>query len=360
MKAILSILCILAATVLTVHAAGAAIYKYQKDGVWYYTDTPPEDMPKDNQQLVDSTPQAPVRESAGTPLLSDYPAKNDLERAVAATVAVRSPMGYGSGFFITSDGYIVTNKHVIRATAGQSRRNAAYFEEVQKRIDQARDSIAQEEEQLKQNESYLKRLRERIESESDPLRKQQMTEDYENKTARLNAWKKDFQKRRKIVEQNRQRFLNDRSSYEYTKTVAGLARSFTVILADNSEYYARLVATSRTHDLALLKLDGYRVPALSPADATVIAQGHPVYAIGNPVKLRNSVTSGVFSGFEKGFIQTNAQIYPGNSGGPLVTGEGAVLGINTFKKLTHKFEGLGFAIPVSLVFSEFSQYLPGR
>jgi serine protease Do len=74
--------------------------------------------------------------------------------------------------------------------------------------------------------------------------------------------------------------------------------------------------------------------------------------------LQNSVTSGVYSGFEQGFIKTNAQIYPGNSGGPLVCSEGRVLGINTFKMLTHKFEGLGFAIPIETALKEFSTYLP--
>ena len=81
-------------------------------------------------------------------------------------------------------------------------------------------------------------------------------------------------------------------------------------------------------------------------------------SIGSPARLQNSVTSGVFSGFESGFIQTNAQIYPGNSGGPLVTAQGRVVGINTFKQLTHKFEGLGFAIPIQVALREFRAHLP--
>ena len=88
-----------------------------------------------------------------------------------------------------------------------------------------------------------------------------------------------------------------------------------------------------------------------------IVQGDPVFAVGSPARLQNSVTSGVFSGFEQGFLQTNAQIYPGNSGGPLVTEKGRVIGINTFKKITHKFEGLGFAIPVTVIWREFEDYL---
>ncbi len=84
-----------------------------------------------------------------------------------------------------------------------------------------------------------------------------------------------------------------------------------------------------------------------------IGQGVPVYAIGSPVGLRDSVSAGVISGVRNGYIQTDARIYPGNSGGPLITGEGEVVGINTFKLLTEKFEGLGFAIPMATAVREF-------
>jgi serine protease Do len=139
--------------------------------------------------------------------------------------------------------------------------------------------------------------------------------------------------------------------------VANLSQSFEIILADNTRLNGRLVATSADHDLALLKLDGYKTPALKPFWSNGCIPGLPLYAIGNPAKLRNSVTSGVLSGYENGFIKTNAQIYPGNSGGPLITFDGAVAGINTFKQLTHKYEGLGFAIPIDQAFVEFSRYL---
>ena len=135
--------------------------------------------------------------------------------------------------------------------------------------------------------------------------------------------------------------------------LAGLNRNFTVYLADNTPLYAYVVEISNQHDLALLKVDGYITPFLQPGHPFASAQGDPVYAIGNPVKLRNSVTAGVVSGFQGDFVKTNAQIYPGNSGGPLVTAQGRVIGINTFKKLTHKFEGLGFAISITAAMDAF-------
>ena len=82
-----------------------------------------------------------------------------------------------------------------------------------------------------------------------------------------------------------------------------------------------------------------------------------MYAIGNPAKLRNTVTSGIFSGFAGSFIQTNAQINPGNSGGPLIDPAGRVLGVNTKKKVGSAIEGLGFAIPIDTVLQEFGSHL---
>jgi S1-C subfamily serine protease len=103
----------------------------------------------------------------------------------------------------------------------------------------------------------------------------------------------------------------------------------------------------------LLKVDGYTTPFLETADPHASAHGDPVYAVGNPVKLRNSVAAGVISGFEGQFVKTDAKIYLGNSGGPLVTAAGRVIGVNTFKRLTHKFEGLGFAISIAVVLDAF-------
>jgi S1-C subfamily serine protease len=69
------------------------------------------------------------------------------------------------------------------------------------------------------------------------------------------------------------------------------------------------------------------------------------------------VTSGVISNSRGDYIQTNAEIYPGNSGGPLVTESGRVVGVNTMKQITEKFEGLGFAIAFPRVQEEFRNYL---
>lgn len=336
----------------------ANIYKYQKDGVWYYTDTPPEELPDGSETLKEIGRNSAVQDSGGKPLLADFPARNAVEQAAAATVAVKSTLGYGSGFFISSVGHIITNRHVVRATAAQSQKNEDYFDTVEDRISELDKKFAEEENRLKNYRSRTARLKEAAGKESDPERQKSYREEYEANKDRYDAWRSDLGKRRKKYETEKKKFRDGRQNFIYSKSLANLSRRFTIVLADQTELYVRLLTISKTHDLALLKLDGYRTPTLTRASTSQLKQTDPVFAIGNPAKQHNSVTSGVFSGFEKGFLQTNAQIYPGNSGGPLVTEDGRVVGINTFKKLTHKFEGLGFAIPIEVALKEFSEYLP--
>ena len=121
---------------------------------------------------------------------------------------------------------------------------------------------------------------------------------------------------------------------------------------------AHIVGVAREFDLALLKVDNVTLAALPLAAYRNIRQGEIVLAFGSPEGLRNSVTLGVVSSVARQtdpdspmvYVQTDAPINPGNSGGPLVNVEGEVVGVNTFI-LTQSGgnEGLGFAIPSSLV-----------
>jgi len=121
---------------------------------------------------------------------------------------------------------------------------------------------------------------------------------------------------------------------------------------------ARVVGVAREIDLALLKVDNLKLPALSLAAYRNIRQGEVVLAFGSPEGLRNTVTLGVVSSVARQidpdssmvYIQTDAPINPGNSGGPLVNVDGEVIGINTFiLSQSGGNEGLGFAIPSSVV-----------
>lgn len=336
------------------------LYKYQKDGVWYYTDTPPKEVLEKSQKMVESHPRAAAPSQEGTPLLTGYPARNAIERAAAATLTVKTSIGTGSGFFISTDGFIITNKHVVRVTAQQQAAAKSRIDQVEDNIDYYDQRMAEERQRLRDYKSRLDRIKAAAEAESYPARRQQYQEEYEAGLKRYEAQKRNFEAQVRAYEQGKKKFHDERSEFQYRNSVANLSQTFTIVLADETQLYARLVMESSRHDLALLKLDGYQTPCLIPGSTRQLAQSNPVYAIGSPVALQNSVTSGVFSGFERGYLQTNAKIYPGNSGGPLVDAKGQVLGVNTFKEITHKFEGLGFAIPIETVLGEFGNYLPAR
>lgn len=120
----------------------------------------------------------------------------------------------------------------------------------------------------------------------------------------------------------------------------------------------RIVGVSRELDLAVIKVEAGKLPALPLADYRKLGQGEMVFAFGSPEGLRNSVTMGVVSAVARQtdpdsplvYIQTDAAINPGNSGGPLVNVEGEVAGVNTFiLSQSGGNEGLGFAIPSGVV-----------
>ena len=130
-----------------------------------------------------------------------------------------------------------------------------------------------------------------------------------------------------------------------------------VMLTDGRQARAKLVGTDPESDLAVLKIELDRLPAIAFGDADQLQVGDVVLAIGNPFGVGQTVTSGIVSALGRNqlgintfenFIQTDAAINPGNSGGALVDTNGALLGINTaIYSRTGGSLGIGFAIPVS-------------
>ncbi len=137
------------------------------------------------------------------------------------------------------------------------------------------------------------------------------------------------------------------------------AHEISVILFDGRELSAALVGADAPTDVAVLKVRADRLPAIPLEGGEGVAVGDFVLAIGNPLDLGQSVTSGIISGLHRhivgvtkyqDFIQTDAAIYPGNSGGALVNGRGDLVGINTaFIGPGRGNPGVGFAIPIALV-----------
>jgi serine protease Do len=131
---------------------------------------------------------------------------------------------------------------------------------------------------------------------------------------------------------------------------------------------AQIVGITTELDLALLKVEGLKLPALPLAVYSQVRQGEMVFAFGSPNGLRNTLSHGLVSAVARQvdpdspqiFVQTDAPINPGNSGGPLVNIRGELVGVNTFiMSQSGGNEGLGFAIPSATartVFRQLKQY----
>ncbi len=136
------------------------------------------------------------------------------------------------------------------------------------------------------------------------------------------------------------------------------ADELTVTLNDNREFSARIIGTDKATDLALLKVDGKNLPTLPIGDSDKLRVGEWVLAVGNPFNLNSTVTAGIVSAKARAlranavesFIQTDAAINSGNSGGALVNTRGELVGINAMLySQTGSYSGYGFAIPTTIM-----------
>ncbi len=333
--------------------SAAEIYKYKdENGVWHFTDTPHE-LHQGGESLDGIIEKKEIDKDIHKLLSEKLPQRTKIERAICATVAIKTSLGHGTGFFITDDGFILTNKHVVKGDAGQFKKNEKNIEITNAKVKEIGKKIKKERADLKAAKENLNQFKQILEKQSSSSIKRINEQQYENNLKRYKAWEKDFKIRKKKFRQWKKKTNKIIDDYKYKKTISDLSRTFKIFLADNTEIDAALVLISKKHDLALLKIDGYKTPFLKSANPFQFPPGKSVYAIGNPIRLRNSVAKGIISGFENNFIKTDAKIYPGNSGGPLVTKNGIVIGINTFKKLTKNYEGLGFAISIKTALDEF-------
>lgn len=142
------------------------------------------------------------------------------------------------------------------------------------------------------------------------------------------------------------------------------ATNIEVVLNNNHRYYAKVVGADPSTDLALLKIKAKDLPFVQYGNSDRVLPGEWVLAVGNPFDLNSTVTAGIVSAKARNigilrdrnnsqvesFIQTDAAVNPGNSGGALVNLKGELIGINTaIATSTGSYQGYSFAIPVSLV-----------
>jgi serine protease Do len=131
----------------------------------------------------------------------------------------------------------------------------------------------------------------------------------------------------------------------------------TVKLSDHREFKAKVLGADRSSDIAVLKIDAHGLPTVQLGDSDQIGVGDYVLAIGEPFGLEETATAGIVSAKGRSlpgegyvpFIQTDAAVNPGNSGGPLFDANGAVVGINAQIYTTSGgYQGVSFAIPINL------------
>jgi len=142
------------------------------------------------------------------------------------------------------------------------------------------------------------------------------------------------------------------------------ATSIEILMNNNQRYFAKVIGIDPSTDLALLKIHAKNLPFVKYGDSDRITPGEWVLAIGNPFDLNSTVTAGIVSAKARNigilrdknqlqiesFIQTDAAVNPGNSGGALVNLRGELIGINSaIATVTGSYQGYSFAIPISLV-----------
>ena len=146
------------------------------------------------------------------------------------------------------------------------------------------------------------------------------------------------------------------------------AEKVSIELTDGRKFTAKIIGADSDSDVAVVKIDADDLPYLELADSDALEVGEWVLAIGNPLGLTHTVTAGIVSakgrsGFGladfENFIQTDAAINFGNSGGPLINLDGKVVGINTAIAGSSGNIGLGFAIPINMAKHAYEQLREG-
>lgn len=144
------------------------------------------------------------------------------------------------------------------------------------------------------------------------------------------------------------------------------ATNIKVFLADGREFKAQVVGADPKTDIAVLKVEAEELPAITLGDSSAAQVGDIVLAIGNPFGIGQTVTMGIISAIGQGakegfedFIQTDAAINAGNSGGALINARGELIGINTaiFSNAAQGSRSMGFAVPINLARRVMEQIL---
>jgi serine protease Do len=277
----------------------------------------------------------PTRDLQGleAQLAKAFPARNAIETARNATVLIKTSWGTGSGFIIDANCHVITNRHVVETDSSRAVNSVVDGPELRARLSGAKETL---------QASIIEQMQLRHALEGQPGTSRQVLELDE----RIEA----MQQQLADLPGHVSRGIRD-------KVAATAADGFTVTLVDGTKFNSLHAEFADSLDLAIFQLPTQRCPHLERGDSASLTQGERLYTIGSPAGLEYSVTSGIFSGSrgvgKQRLLQTDAAINPGNSGGPLITENGAVVGINTL--ILSGTQGIGFAIPIEAAYKDFTQ-----
>jgi V8-like Glu-specific endopeptidase len=328
------------------------IYRYQDaNGDWHFTDTPPPGYSSDRVLDIAEESKGPTTDLAAR-LQAKFKPATPIEQATLAVVTVKNSTGEGSGFFCTSDGYILTNRHVVRPLEyGQLAEMQAAIAKQEQEVSSLEASLAQGQAKLQQMEHELASLSAMMSQSGHRSAQDGTREAYERLSESYQAGKNRVTEFERKLNFMKRHVRQARDDLDWKQTVEAVQKAFDVVLKDGTEISAFLQETGPDQDLALLKVDGYRTPFLATSANVPLPQGLRVFVIGSPLGMQDSVTSGVVTQVTPESIFTDAQMLPGNSGGPVITDKGELVGISVAKSVATgdavSAEGFGKAIPVA-------------
>lgn len=292
-----------------------------------------------SEQTSDTSEKSDIKGIKARLFKSNTP-RNKIEESRNATVFITTAWGaIGSGFMVSNDCWVVTNRHVMELNVDKETASGLsspqYAQIISMEVMKARMELSQ----------MINEYQILVRTQGESAESTQLLNEIELKQEQIEDLPKQIESDM-ISEIKKIKREGDRKGY-------------TVSLVDETSFTIRDVKYSKKYDLALFKLPANDCPHLVTSSNDNLEQGSRLYTIGNPSGLGYTVTSGIFSGYTKiddqQVIQTDAPINPGNSGGPLITSDGHVVGINT--SILDRTEGIGFAIPIGAVKSEFGRYL---
>lgn len=338
--------------------AVAGVYKYQDaNGRWHFTDKPPKDK-LDSSVATGVRPET-AKVNLEKALIDKFKPASKVDNATLSVVTVETKTGTGSGFFITSDGFIVTNRHVVRPTT------STQHEDQKSKLAERKQELEVFNSDLNDDEDSLKEMKLNIDDDRTYMESGSATEVHKKQYARyILRYKKNKDKYEKNLaryQKLEKEYKKEKSEFGWNSSMSNFSKRFTITLKNGKKLKTRLVKISKDQDLALLKLDRYTTPSLKLSKQNLQRQGAKVFAIGSPLGMSDSLTTGIITKLDSEHLVTDTQILPGNSGGPLINADGIVLGVNTaVVSMEKNTSGLSLAIYAKHIRKEFAKELAGK